>query len=421
MVFLKCLLLLHAVLFCCLFHPAESVAGEPASLLTATLLVSEAYDDNVYYNSNNKIDDYYTCVQPGLELDHKTGTTSTTIQGQWVGYFYSQETERDHIHHSYTLDHEYKPTYYSGLTLNGLLKKASTLGSEYRGSGRDRYDRDYFSITPGYYRDMTRNLMLDFNFTYAEETFEDSAYPDYEFNQAEIGITRRLSKPGASLFLRTGYKTYDYEAEPRQTQSGILTTIEDVVEHIIDQYDVWLGLEYPLTQTVTFNAWAGGRYSQSEYKARVQQFAGPFFAGQYIIDDETSGWDTITFASLKKAWTENSTATLAFARQYGPSVYGSVTETNQIDLDLMYQSLLFIIDVAGYYKTEKEEGDVVGNRKDQDTWSISSALTWRTGENTWLKAHYQYQTTDYNFTHDSASRNTIWLGFLVGYDLLALF
>jgi hypothetical protein len=75
----------------------------------------------------------------------------------------------------------------------------------------------------------------------------------------------------------------------------------------------------------------------------------------------------------------------------------------------------------GSYKILDSEQDILVHPTDEDIYSFRSVLTWRTGKNIWLKAAYRYQKTKNNESHATYNRNTIWLGFMVGHDVLALF
>jgi hypothetical protein len=86
-----------------LFFSPVSVWAQHYYELTPAISVSETYDDNIYLDEANEIDDYITAVTPSLELDVQSEQTAFSFSYAPSFVFYDENTEADTTRHSGSL------------------------------------------------------------------------------------------------------------------------------------------------------------------------------------------------------------------------------------------------------------------------------------------------------------------------------
>lgn len=79
------------------------VLGQLRYELTPAISVNETYEDNIYLDDINEIDDYITAVTPSLDLDVQSEQTAFSFSYAPSFVFYDENTEADTTRHSGSL------------------------------------------------------------------------------------------------------------------------------------------------------------------------------------------------------------------------------------------------------------------------------------------------------------------------------
>ena len=92
-------------------------ASADGDTLVVSLGLAEEYNDNVFFDRNNEIDDFITTVTPGIELRRRYERTSASLKGMFDIVEYSDNSDLDNIDQRYDANLSQKLT--ERLSLSG--------------------------------------------------------------------------------------------------------------------------------------------------------------------------------------------------------------------------------------------------------------------------------------------------------------
>ena len=115
--------------------------------MTPKLSVGAAYDDNVFFSTDNKLDSSIFTISPSLDIDYETLLSTFSLKADWDILNYSEESDLNRTNQYYRLKRRpnlqgkmghfmLKFNYYNDTTLNTYLQET--------GRVIDRIQRDYF-------------------------------------------------------------------------------------------------------------------------------------------------------------------------------------------------------------------------------------------------------------------------------------
>jgi hypothetical protein len=107
-----------------IFFSPVSVWAQHSYELTPAISVSETYDDNIYLDEANEIDDYITAVTPSLDLDIQAEKTNLSFFYAPSFVFYDENSEADTTRHSANLSWDQDLTQHMKLSLMDTYYKS---------------------------------------------------------------------------------------------------------------------------------------------------------------------------------------------------------------------------------------------------------------------------------------------------------
>lgn len=374
-----------AILSCLL---AATGAQAAESMLIPEISIKQTYNDNINFSTTEEKNDLILTVTPILRWNSQTERTGITANAEIDVIRYSKENDLDEINQKYSLGFNFRATELTSLNLNSSLIKDTTLDTEMEQTDLvlKRTKRDFYNIEPGLSWYMGEKTRLNLTCAYTKAEYEASGYSDYDIYDGTMELVHTLSEEGATVSAQGGYKHSDYENSD------------------VDNYSLHLGLSYPFTQKLKLTAWAGARYTKSEYEVTEWE------------TESDRNWGGLGYLAITRAFADGSVS-VAIKREIVPSAKGETIERDRATLDIDYRFTQFI---TGRFngslsrsKSESEDRDT-----DEELYHLRPSLRWQIAEHALADLSYQYSKTEYKNNNIHADRNIIFLRFTIHWEKL---
>jgi len=368
------------ILCFCLIILFPLLASANDVTLVPSLRISGEYDDNVFFNSTDEVDDYLTIISPGLTFDYATELLNlqSLIVVDFLRYF--DETELDTENQRYDLNGRYQLASKWNIAGNFSYIKDTTLESELEETGivHLREDRKRYNAGGGLSYQMTELTDLNFNYTHTVTRYDSEDNVDYDYDNFSLLCNRKLKNQLDVLTVRTNYSIFDSDEEKT------------------NNYELLFGWFHKFSETLDLNASAGPRYTRQNFNDDRE--------------DEDS-WGTTVDISLNKRG-ETSSATIGYSRRIWNNADGDLVETDRIYARAKQRIIgrLGVGFVAGLYFTSQEDDS---DNDDTRYYILNPSLYYMLTENHSIELAYSYQNElEESRPKDLESeRNRIWIAF----------
>lgn len=368
------------ILCFCLIILFPLLASANDVTLVPSLRISGEYDDNVFFNSTDEVDDYLTIISPGLTFDYATELLNlqSLIVVDFLRYF--DETELDTENQRYDLNGRYQLASKWNIAGNFSYIKDTTLESELEETGivHLREDRKRYNAGGGLSYQMTELTDLNFNYTHTVTRYDSEDNVDYDYDNFSLLCNRKLKNQLDVLTVRTNYSIFDSDEEKT------------------NNYELLLGWFHKFSETLDLNASAGPRYTRQNFNDDRE--------------DEDS-WGTTVDISLNKRG-ETRSATIGYSRRIWNNADGDLVETDRIYARAKQRIIgrLGVGFVAGLYFTSQEDDS---DNDDTRYYILNPSLYYMLTENHSIELAYSYQNElEESRPKDLESeRNRIWIAF----------
>lgn len=368
------------ILCFCLIILFPLLASANDVTLVPSLRISGEYDDNVFFNSTDEVDDYLTIISPGLTFDYATELLNlqSLIVVDFLRYF--DETELDTENQRYDLNGRYQLASKWNIAGNFSYIKDTTLESELEETGivHLREDRKRYNAGGGLSYQMTELTDLNFNYTHTVTRYDSEDNVDYDYDNFSLLCNRKLKNQLDVLTVRTNYSIFDSDEEKT------------------NNYELLFGWFHKFSETLDLNASAGPRYTRQNFNDDRE--------------DEDS-WGTTVDISLNKRG-ETRSATIGYSRRIWNNADGDLVETDRIYARAKQRIIgrLGVGFVAGLYFTSQEDDS---DNDDTRYYILNPSLYYMLTENHSIELAYSYQNElEESRPKDLESeRNRIWIAF----------
>jgi polysaccharide export outer membrane protein len=386
--------------------PGEiSLFGGQARLIPR-ITITETYNDNINLSTIEEKDDLISIISPSLKSNHQTERTQTTADVELDVIRYSKEDNLNKVNQKYSIGFDFRVTELIGLNFNGSLIKDTTLDTEMQETGLvlKRSDRDFYNVRPGISWNLTKATSINLNLGYSNAQYEDPDYSDYKIYNETLELVHAISKQGTTAFAQGGHAHYDYETSD------------------IDNYRLHLGLTYPFSERLKLTAWAGARYTESEYD--VVEWEPVYWQGTPIImsyrlvrrTELKRNWGWLIYFALTKTLTHGSVS-MSINRDITPSGRGETIERDRVILGLDYRFTEFITGrFSGSWSRSRSESQY--RETDEQFYTLRPSLSWQIMEHTVTELSYQYTRIENMNTGTHGDRNIILLSFNIHWEKL---
>ena len=360
--------------------------------LVVSLGLKEEYNDNVFLDADNEIDDYITTVSPGVELRRRYERTSASLKGVFDVVEYSDNSDLDNVDQLYDAGISHKLTERLSLSGKASYKRDS------------RADRDIEETGLTYETDVRKRQQysagVDFvlseksstNATYAHnrDDFDDPTKTDYDSHSVNLRYSHNLSYwfPLTTGRITAGYSRYNYPASK------------------IDNYSLTFGAERRISEIYSFYADLGGRYSCPDVDDKSydedDSFGGVLKFGFRYKGELTSGHaffshDIAAVSGERAGLRERTSFVGSLSRRFTEKITGSLT--------------------GGYYLNKSDGDELSLVDEDEHTMRISPRLSYRVTQKIKFETSYTYTRIKDKEANDddTKDRNLVFVRFVVEY------
>ena len=239
-----------AMLLVTLSFAFPDLGGADEFKLVPSIAVTEEYNDNIFFDDHEEIDDWITTISPGLTLINRTERLDLNLFARGDGIIYSQNDDLDNFDQYYTGNLIYRIT--SRMTVSGnvgyTVDSRSDRDIETTGLVQTTDKRkSYNGGLAGDYV-LSEKSAVSLSYAYERNDFDDPESEDDKYHDSNLGFTHDLSEffPRTVGQINFGYSYYDSS------------------DTTVDTYSGTVGLSWEITEVFNLLVDLGARYSRSE-------------------------------------------------------------------------------------------------------------------------------------------------------------
>ena len=370
--------------------------------LTPTIGVREAYDDNIFFDTQNEVDDYITSIFGGLDLLNRTQRLDLNLSARGNGLLYKNNNDLNDVEQYYKGDIGYRLTERVNVAANGGYSEDSqpdrdiaTTGIVFSGVNRKQWNA---GASGGVI--LSEESKLSLSYAYNRTRFDSSAYVDYDFHNANLGYTHDLSEilPRVIGRINAGYAHYDAE------------------DTDIEIWSATLGFSRALTEIFDLQVDAGARYTVSKFQVPAFVPYPPFFVT--VTDTEYDWGPTGRIVLSYKG--EKTHADISASKEIQPaSVENGTSDRTSFTFNIRHRfAEKFSAHLtSGYFLNKADAGQLAVEGIDEETINIQTGLSYEIINNLVLTASYTYSQVKYKLSDTEAKRNRVFLQLSYGIPL----
>jgi hypothetical protein len=356
----------------------EAPAAE--TTLTPFLGLRATYDDNIDFSHENKRDDYYFTISPGLRLDYKTERTMLSALARVDINRYMDETDENATNQTYAVNVSHQLMEKLSVRANAGYVRDTTTDSQLEETGAVSDTRSTVHSYRG-------GAGLTYNLTEVSDIGVDYAHTKVDYDDED-----KVDHDSDSVIFAYHHAFFD--------RRDILTvapsyTRNDSDTSTVDTYGLSVGLTHRFSETLLLGVTVGGRYSDAEY---------------HDTDTTDDHWNWTADIYATRTW-ETGSATIGYSRAPYFDDRGVL-----INVDRFYARAnkniteKFGVSLTGSIYWTKTDNDDVEER-DERYYTISPSLYYNITQNHKIEVGYTY-ANDYDKVREdnqTAERNMFWI------------
>lgn len=355
--------------------------------IKATIEIKEEYNDNIYYDDDDEIDDFVTTATPSIRIINNTERLKLDVNLQLVGVKYHDNEDLDCINQFYDIDYAYKISEkteisgamgYSVDSLNDrdILATGVVLDNE------THYRQNYSLLLNHTISEATSN---SFSVAFNDDETKQDTFRTYSAGYNLASAFRMLERP-SFWRLQTGYTRFDY------TDSST------------DNLFLTLGIEQELSEVWRLTADLGPRYTRSEFDTYQRIPGYPFFVPVTQDEDEFGLRAVIT---AHRTFEDGMLKFNFIHDTSGAAGIDGAFENTEIRIDAVKrfsQATTGYLLVRAFRKTA-DRVDVNFADIDETTFALSSNLRYMISDNLFAKIGYMFTYIDNRESGTSSIQN----------------
>lgn len=351
------------------------------TLLIPSIALQEEYNDNIFFDSVNEIDDSITTVSPGINLQQQSERLNASIQGRLSGIFYQDNNQLDSWDQFYSGRFAYQLTPRAGVSATASYTEDSRSDRDIEETGlvltTDKRRRQRYSLAWSY--ELTEKTAVDISYGFADDEFEKSGLSDFTSHTINLGLTHDLSNFTLPTQGRIGFGYFHY----------------DYPDDDVDNYNMTIGLLRQFSETMNGSIDVGGRYTEVNDKIsnrKKDDWGGVgrislTSAGEYT-STRVSVSHEVMEASGRRSPTERSSIILSVGRDFTEKIRGNLS--------------------AGYY-LNRADRDEFENEIDERTYRIRPWISYNVIKDLDLILSYTFTSIKDSVTNTDRERNLVFV------------
>jgi hypothetical protein len=381
-----------------------------------SLAVRGEYNDNIFFTSEDEVDDYILTIRPGIEITERTERLDAKLSGYVAPFFYEDNSDLDEVDQDYRgrIGYQLTPRFSARADAYFIVDNRPDRDLLTTGLVQSIDQRERYHFGAGANYQLSEKAVVDLSYDWNWDDWDEDVL-DQEDLTANVVNLRYLHNLSGLLEASTGrlnfgYANYDYDTSETDSFFG------------------GAGLEHMFSEIFALEVDLGVRYVDSEFDVVKQEpiVPGlPFF--RTVTDQETnSGWGAVGQAIIEYRGEKTRSNFLisrdlaATSGRRGPTdQFRAVFSIYHRPLEKMRLGL-----TTGYYRNKADEGDFSSQEIDEDTYRIRPSIRWEFYDNFTMEGAYTYTYLDNKVADRTTSQNRIILQVAYGlplFDLVDLF
>jgi hypothetical protein len=352
------------------------------------------YNDNIFWNTDDAIDDVIYTLSGGLTFHNRTERADADLSGRVERLNYLDHEALDATDQFYTgkASYLFSPRWRSGVNAGFSQdsrpdRDVETTGLVLGTAERDRTDLGGFTT---FYA--TENTSATLSYSYEDEAYDQGEFSDMIGYQAGLGVQHNWGSLFDNTFLsfNLNYGRYEYDTANIDIYSGTL----GFEKHISELWRFFIagGANYQETEFVS----SGVTVLETDKRGSVGR-VGLDYLGEYTRFG-ISGSKDLTPSSGFSGTTERTSLAMNWSRR--------LAQKSRVGLNL------------SYHLNEAEAGKLAAVDVDEETFSISPNLKIALFNDFYLIAKYTYSQVDNRIADTTTRRRYVVLQ--VAYNLTVL-
>ena len=373
------------------------------------ITVKEAYNDNVFFLTSNKVQDFITTLSPGLNLERNTERLKAMFSGRLDNRFYGDNTDLNATDQFYSgsVSYAFTPRLRMGAKA-GYLQDSSpdrnivTTGQVLNASRRDRQN---YGVSGDYV--FSEKTMATLSGDYYEDRYAQTLNSINNVNAStgNLMVIHDISAilPETKARFGLGYANYRF---PNASST-------------VDNYSGTIGLGRQFSEVWQVAVDVGPRYTNSQFEVTELQFVPPFFIQPVTVSEETSAWGAMGNAVLSYKG-EKTSLDFTLNQDIQPSSSGGGA-TNRTGLSVgmrrkFTQELSGVL-TTGYFLNKSDQSQYSRVAIDEKTLYVAPGIRYDITRDMAVDLTYNYTQVDYQQNNSTADRNLVWVRFSLQYPL----
>jgi hypothetical protein len=381
--------------------------------VTPSIAARAAYNDNIFFDRANEMDDYVFTFTPGLSLTRRTELLDSLLRVDVPIIRYADHDELDAVDQRYSgnLRYQWSPRFATSFHAGYI--RDSQPGRELLETGIVFDDVTRRRLSAGlsgeYY--MSEVTSAGLAYAYGDEKYKDQRFTDIESHSLNLTFTRNMEKTFANTHGRLTFGGSRYE----------------FTRSTVENYSAMVGAVRRLTELYSISADVGLRYTRSEFEvlrlqplvpALLQVAPIPF---RIVTEKEKSDDVGAVGRAALSYQGETTRASLSFFRDIATSGgrAGTVERTAIVfDVGKRFTYRLWGHFSAGYYLNESKGREFALREIDEETWRLNPYFRYNYTLNLSFEASYSYAKVNYGVDNTDADRNLVFLRLVYHHPLL---
>lgn len=367
--------------------------------IVPSIALQEAYNDNIYFSTTDRIQSWTTTITPGLELINRTEKLDLGLSALVGIVRYTDEPSLNNVNQYYKgrLGYTFSPKI--NVMADAGWSRTNDPDRDITSSGiilgNIQRDRTTAGLTGNWV--LTERLASSASYSYQQDLYDSPTVSNLEWNQASAGLYYDLGPATKGRFI-AGYAGYRFTQQDTNSFWGTV------------------GFDYRYHELWTLVVDVGGRYAQTKYQVTQFQLVPPFFV---TVNQTSDVWSGVGKASLNYK-DEKTTFSLSASYDLAPAsgLNGAAQRTAFLfDIRQRFTYEFSGALVTGYFLNYAGAGQYGTNAINEETFVIVPSLRYEFTRDMYLDLGYDFANTQYKDSNTNAYRNLVFLRFYVQYPL----
>jgi len=373
--------------------------------LTPSLKVREEYNDNIFFEYADTVDDYITTVTAGLELMERTDQLDLSLKGSVSPYFYADNSEWDDVDQNYIGKIKYEVNSYLNVNADAGYNVSNRPDRDIDLTGlvqsNNRRKRQSYGLGADY--ELTQYSAMAVFFKYSKDEFDNGNILNQDQKDYRTGLNfvHDISQLWEET---TGQFNIQFEKFDFETSDA-------------DNYFATIGIQHKFSSSVSLLIDGGVVYTDTDYLTTQRVFVPPAMTQTNIVEANNksySGSGQIVL-DMQGEFTRGS-ATLRYGITPASGRGQTVQRTDGIlNIRRELAEMLSVGISGGYYHNQADKDEYSANEIDEDAYYAQPTIKWEIFERFKLELGYRFTYIDDHAESNDRKQNMVYLQ--AGYEL----